>query len=185
MRVNHRRRPVTGNVVDHLAVALQVRRIHGAGHLVGHHALHQERHAEDIHALVDQDLDGGGVGEGVVGALRALLLREYTYIGRMLDRVILPPRQGCCFVQTLRRTHWIRTLDTYISISVVSRIWLFAHTLKRRRPLLDTLFLGWRGEGTPCGCQTADDSAELHVDKTIENIDYEEDLKESPSESEG
>lgn len=115
MRVNHCRRAMAGNVVDNLAVALEIRRIHRPRHLVGHHALHQERHAEDVHALVDEDLDGARVGEGVVGALAALDM-EYGLCILHIVEVDLPPRQGCCCSQTLRQTRWIRTLGIYISV---------------------------------------------------------------------
>lgn len=50
----------------YLLQPLQIRLIKRPRHLTGHQPLHEERHAEDIHPVIPQRLDGRGVGPGVV-----------------------------------------------------------------------------------------------------------------------
>lgn len=53
----------------HLDKVLQVCLIKASGHVIGDQPLHEEGNTENVHALLPEGIDIGGIGPGVIGAL--------------------------------------------------------------------------------------------------------------------
>jgi hypothetical protein len=69
---------IKGRVIygSHRRQILQIVTVKRSSHAIGRQSLHQELYSEDVHAIIDQRLNGTSVGENVVGSLqdgRALL----------------------------------------------------------------------------------------------------------------
>lgn len=60
---------LAGDVSNDSLDSTKVVAVQSTGHFGGDHTLHKERNTEGVHASVEQNIDGTGVGESVVGAL--------------------------------------------------------------------------------------------------------------------